>query len=345
MTGPDPTPDLTELTSTQTLLEMGKVIQESREYFTAVCDGIGVQAEGELAYTYIFTLTRDEEPGFLDRIFGGAPMEFDYHITNDEYHDTWIPKNGDIMPHQWAWHVQDAYTKLPIKNVRKILSADAQYVKEQLETARSNADGIANMQEEDFDAIGAIPTALGEQNKRLDTLLETLGTADDDAQALKESIQRNWVSESADLYASRIGDFKTSLNDLNLASDAMKGANITVATHVGELMVAVMELWKARIEGMNEAASSILGGINDLVGLLAKPTVLGVLIKVVEVVGNVITEMATKDVEDKMEQLKTLGDMANKLAPIESAETAAGRVSWPTLPTDTDWAPSTDWQP
>lgn len=36
MTGPDPTPDLTELTSTQTLLEMGKVIQESREYFTAV---------------------------------------------------------------------------------------------------------------------------------------------------------------------------------------------------------------------------------------------------------------------------------------------------------------------
>lgn len=272
-------------------------------------------------------------------------MEFDYHITNDEYHDTWIPKNGDIMPHQWAWRVQDAYTKLPIKNVRKILSADAQYVKEQLETARSNADGIANMQEEDFDAIGAIPTALGEQNKRLDTLLETLGTADDDAQALKESIQRNWVSESAGLYASRIGDFKTSLNDLNLASDAMKGANITVATHVGELMVAVMELWKARIEGMNEAASSILGGINDLVGLLAKPTVMGVLIKVVEVVGNVITEMATKDVEDKMEQLKTLGDMANKLAPIESAETAAGRVSWPTLPTDTDWAPSTDWQP
>lgn len=97
MTGPDPTPDLTDLTSSQTLLEMGKVIQESREYFTAVCDGIGVQAEGELAYTYIFTLTRDEEPGFLDRIFG-APMEFDYDITNDEYHDTWIPKNGDIMP-------------------------------------------------------------------------------------------------------------------------------------------------------------------------------------------------------------------------------------------------------
>lgn len=339
MNDPDPTPDLTTLTSTQVLLEMGEVIQDSRKYFDDICTGIGVQAEGELAYTYIFDLTRDSEPSWWDRFWGSAPMEFTHHITNDEYHEIWIPKEGDIMPYDWAWHVQKPYTTLPIKNVRKILSADAEYIKERLEEARSTADGIANMQSEDFDAIGAIATALGKQNGRLDSLIETLATAGDDAQSLRENIQGNWSSESAGLYSSRIGDFKGALIQLSEASDAMKGANITVATHVGELMYAVMELWKARIEGMDEAASGILGGVKNLVDLLKKPTVLGVLVKVVEVVGDVLVKMATEDVRDRMEQLENLGDMATKLQPIESATAAAGQVIWPTIPTDTEWVP------
>ena len=341
MSEPNPQPDLTTLTSTQALLEMGKVIEDSRKYFNDVCKGIGVQADGELAYTYIFTLTRDSKPGFWDNVWnlGSCPMEFDHHITNDEHHQTWVPKDGDVMPRDWAWHVEGHYTSKPIKNVKKILSADAQYIKKKLETARSNADGIANMQAEDFDAIAAIPTALGTQNQQLEALITTLNTADDDAQKLREEIEGGWSSESATMYASRIGSFKDALVELSEASDSMKGANVTVATHVGELMYAIMELWKARVEGMDEMASGFLGGAKNLVDLLKEPTVMGVVLKVIDVVGSVLEKMATADVEDRMKKLKDLGDMATKLQPIESAVTAAGEVSWPTMPTDTEWTP------
>lgn len=337
---PDPTPDLETLTSTEALLEMGEVIEGSREYFTSVCDGIGVQAEGELAYTYIFTLTRDGEPGFWDKIFGSAPMTFDHHITNDVDHEIWIPQNRDVMPPDWASGVQAPYRAEPISNVRTILSAGAEYIKTQLETARSNADGIANMQAEDFDAIGTIATALGTQNEQLQTLIQELSTAGSDAQDLKENIENNWPSDGSRTYASRIGDSKAGLIELSEASESMKGANVTVATHVGELMHAVMALWKARIDGMDEAASSIMGGVSKLVTLLKKPTVMGILTEVLGVVVSVIQEMATRDVEDRMSKLEDLGDMANKLQPIEAAETAAGEVSFPTLPEVTDWSPN-----
>lgn len=339
MTNPDPNPNLEPMTSTETLIEMGKIIEDSRKYFEDVCTGIGVQADGELAYTYMFTLTRDEDPGFWDKLFGGSPGEFKHHITNDEYHKIWIPKNGDIMPCDWAWGVNEAYTRSPIKDVEKVLSSEAEYVKERLEKARSSADGIANMQSEDFEAIGVIPTALGEQNGQIDKLLKRLSESGEDAQSLKQNIEDNWESESSRLYASRIDDFKGALVELSEASNAMKGANVTVATHVGELMIAIMELWKARIEGMDQAASSVMGGAKNLVGLLEKPTVMGILTKVVEIITDVITHMATKDVEDRINKLKALGDMANKLAPIESAETAAGEVAWPQLPTNTVWEP------
>ena len=339
MTDPDWKPDLQSLTSTETLLEMGKVIEESRKYFDDVCTGIGEQAEGDLAYTYMFTLTRDADPNILERIFGGAPDDYRHYITNDENHEIWVPKDGDIMPYSWAREVNGHYTKLPIKDVDKVLSDQAEQVKERLEGARSSADGIANMQSDDFDAIGVIPTALGEQNAQLDEMIKQLSESTEDAQSLKQNIEENWDSGSSRLYANRIDDFKAALIELSEASDAMKGANITVATHVGDLMVAIMELWNARIEGMDQAASSVMGGAKDLLSLLAKPTVIGVVSKVLEIVVDVVVQMATEDVEDRIEKLKALGDMANKLAPIESAEAAAGEVSWPELPTDTVWEP------
>lgn len=103
--------------------------------------------------------------------------------------------------------------------------------------------------------------------------------------------------------------------------------------------VGVDERWKARVEGMDEMASGFLGGAKNLVDLLKEPTVMGVVLKVIDVVGSVLEKMATADVEDRMKKLKDLGDMATKLQPIESAVTAAGEVSWPTMPTDTEWTP------
>ncbi len=339
MTDSEWKPDLESLKSHEVLIRMGKIIEESRRYFNDVCTGIGHQLEGDLAYIYVFTLTRDGDPNFFERIFGGAPAEFSHNIMNDEYHELWVPKNGDIMPFSWAREVQEPYTKLPIKGVDRALSVQAQLVKERLEEARSSADGIANMQSDDFDAISVIPTALGEQNQQLHDLITQLSNSGKDAQSLKQNIEDNWDSGSSRLYANRIDDFKGALIQLSEASDAMKVANVTVATHIGELMGAILELWRARIEGMDQAASSVMGGAKDLVGLLTKPTVIGVVSKVLDIVMDVVIHMATKDVADRIEKLKALGDMANKLAPIESAEAAAGEVSWPELPIDTVWEP------
>lgn len=345
MTDPVPAPNLPDPTnSTQTVLEAARVIEESRVYFDDVCDGIGVQAEGDLAYMYTFTLTRDSEPGMIDRWFG-ARDSFTYAIINDEDHSRWIPKDGDIMPYDWAWGIQDAYTRLPISNVQRTLSPDAQYIKDQLEGARSDADGIANMQSEDFDAISAIGFALGNQNQQLDELITTLGDALEDVNRLTESIGNNWISRSADIYRERLHVFQNGLTQLTEATMAMGGANIVVATHVSELMASVLEIYKLRIEGLDEKASGLLGGAKNLVEMLKKPTVMGILTQVIGVVVDVLVEVATKDVEDKMEKLRNLGDMAKKLKPIEDAKTAADLVVWPTIPTDTQWRPSESWTP
>ncbi len=325
-------------TSTEALLEMGRVIEDSRKYFDEVCSGIDRSAVGDLAYVYTFTCTRDTEPNGWEKIWG-ATTTVDFSIFNDTDHSIWIPKDGDQIPQDWMWHLDPRFVTKPIQNVTRYQAEDAKFLAARIKEARSTADGLANMQAEDFDAIGVIPTALGEQNEQLDALVETLSNANRDAQTLKENLQENWSSEGARLYADRIGDFKEALTQLSEASDAMKGANITVATHVNELMVAVLKLWEARIKGLNEAAISALGGGPDLVDLLSEPKVMSVLKTVASIVLGVLEKMATEDVESRISQLENLGDMANKLKPIEAAATAAGEVVWPSIPSGTEWVP------